>query len=87
MTSPFVKLLVAAVALAVLAATPADAKRKHRKHVKSAPQASAQIARHRYPGSFAPGPVYSGNLYLGDDPDPFIRSQLLRDQSQLDGPE
>jgi len=29
---------------------------------------------------FRPGPIiYGNNEYLGDDPDPFIRSQIQRD--------
>jgi hypothetical protein len=28
---------------------------------------------------FPPGPVYYGNQYLGNDPDPRVRLQLLRD--------
>ncbi len=28
---------------------------------------------------FRAGPIYEGNVYLGDDPDPFIRLQLYRD--------
>jgi hypothetical protein len=28
---------------------------------------------------FPAGPIYHARDYLGDDPDPFIRSQILRD--------
>ena len=35
--------------------------------------------RERGTNLFPPGPVMYGSEYLGDDPDPFIRSQILRD--------
>jgi hypothetical protein len=81
MTSLSVKALICALALGVLAATPADAaKRKARKHVRAAaPHTSVEVSRYRGANLFPPGPVYFGNDYLGDDPDPFIRLQLLRD--------
>ena len=28
---------------------------------------------------FRAGPLYNGQDYLGDDPDPFVRSQIYRD--------
>ena len=28
---------------------------------------------------YPPGPLYNGDDYLGDDPDPFVRSQIRRD--------
>jgi len=81
MTTHSIKLLLSAVALAVLLATPADAaKRKHRKHVKPAvPHVTVQVSRYRGANLFPAGPVRFGNDYIGDDPDPFIRLQLLRD--------
>jgi hypothetical protein len=77
-----VKLTVSAIGLAfVLAAAPADAAkaRKHKKHV--AAYAATATAKSGYRGTnlFPAGPVYHANDYLGDDPDPFIRLQLLRD--------
>jgi hypothetical protein len=82
MTSLPVKLMVSAIGLAfVLSAMPADAAkaRKHKKHV--AAHAATVTAKSGYRGTnlFPAGPVYHANDYLGDDPDPFIRSQLLRD--------
>ena len=75
-----------AIGLAVLLAMPADAAKagKHKKHV-AAPAAqsvkSARQAQGRYWGQnhVRPGPLYNGPEYLGDDPDPNIRFQLLRD--------
>ncbi len=34
-----------------------------------------------YQGGVMAGPLYNGQDYLGDDPDPNIRSYLLRDLS------
>jgi hypothetical protein len=33
----------------------------------------------RYQGGVPAGPLYNGQDYLGNDPDPNIRSQILRD--------
>jgi hypothetical protein len=82
MASLAVKLMVSAIGLAfVLAAAPADAAkaRKHKKHV--AAHAVTATANSRYWGTnlFPAGPIYNGNDYLGDDPDPNIRFQILRD--------
>ena len=33
----------------------------------------------RYQGGVPAGPLYNGRDYLGNDPDPNIRSQILRD--------
>jgi hypothetical protein len=83
MASLAVKLMVSAIGLAFVlaAAAPADAAkaRKHKKHV--AAHATEVVVNPRYRGTnlFPAGPVYNGNDYLGDDPDPFIRLQILRD--------
>jgi hypothetical protein len=67
--------LVSAVALA----TPADAA-KTRKHKKTATVATA--GSYERGTNFVPaGPIYFGGLYLGDDPDPNIRFQIMRDIS------
>ncbi len=34
-----------------------------------------------------PVPLYNGQDYIGDDPDPNIRSYLIRDMSRYGGPE
>ena len=77
-----VKLTVSAIGLAfVLAAAPADAAkaRKHKRHATA--HAGRVVVNSRYWGQnlFPAGPSYTGRDYLGDDPDPFIRSQILRD--------
>lgn len=82
MTSIPVKLILSAVGLAFVltAASPADAA-KARKHKTHAARAVKVTASSHYRGThlFPAGPVYNGNDYLGDDPDPFIRFQILRD--------
>jgi hypothetical protein len=82
MASLAVKLMVSAIGLAfVLAATPADAAKasKHKKHVMA--HAATVTAKTGYRGTnlFPAGPIYHANDYLGDDPDPFIRSMIQRD--------
>ncbi|MDP2409188.1 MAG: hypothetical protein Q8M26_02755 [Pseudolabrys sp.] len=83
MSSLPIRLIVSAVALAFVAAGPGDAIGQtgpKKKTAAPAPVAAAKPAhRTRDRSAFPPGPVYFGNDYLGDDPDPFIRSQILRD--------
>jgi hypothetical protein len=82
MASSAVKLMVSAIALAfVLAAATADAAmaRKHKKHVTARAATVTVNSRYRGTNLFPAGPIYNGTDYLGDDPDPFIRSQILRD--------
>ena len=83
MASIAVRLIVsvAGLALVLAAAAPADAAkaRKHKRHV--AAHAASVMTKSGYRGTnlFPAGPIYNANDYLGDDPDPFIRSQLQRD--------
>jgi len=83
--------MAAALALAFLAASPADAAKKTRKHQRHAGTARAVIVVHpQYRGAhlFPPGPIFYGNQYLGNDPDPFIRLQILRDlDAHFGGPD
>jgi len=77
---PF-KLLLSAVGLAVVLAgmAPADAKdRKHKRQVVAQKTVRVQPA-YRGTNLYPAGPIYNGPDYLGDDPDPFIRSQIYRD--------
>jgi hypothetical protein len=74
--------VVGTVVAALLAGLPADAANKPRKHNQPAVvYASQQVPDHtRGADKFPAGPLYfNGSQYLGDDPDPFIRSQLWRD--------
>ena len=80
--------LSTAVALALCLAAPAEAATTG-KHKKVATGATAHPVKHRrtagaqpgagYQGGVMRGPLYNGQDYLGDDPDPNIRSQILRD--------
>ncbi|MCK9915791.1 hypothetical protein MXD81_42205 [Microbacteriaceae bacterium K1510] len=81
MVSRPVYVVVAAAALAVFLGAPADAASKVRKHKKPVvAYASERTTVHRGVDKFPVGPLYfNGGEYLGDDPDPFIRSQLWRD--------
>ena len=97
MTSLSAKLLVTVVGLVVVLPTLAEAAkaRKHKKPV--AVQASLAVqdgrlayphhVRHRGQNVFMAGPIFWGNDYLGDDPDPFIRSQIIRDGARYGGPD
>ena len=79
-------IVIALAALAVIAANPADA--RARRHAKlrcvdypvhfSWYGALFDLHREIRPNGCAP-PVYAYGEYVGQDPDPFIRSQLLRD--------
>jgi len=81
MTSRPGKLLVCTLGLAVILASSADAAAKKMKTAK-------QIARPAAAGTSAPcrgaslspcGPIYFEGYYLGEDPDPFIRTMIQRD--------
>ena len=82
MTSIPVKLVLSAVGVAFVlaAASPADAA-KARKHKTHAARTVKVPANSHYRGTqlFSAGPIYNGPDYLGDDPDPNIRFQILRD--------
>jgi hypothetical protein len=79
----------AAVGFALCLAAPADAANTG-KHKKPVADATAHATNHRrtvavaqpafrYQGGVPAGPLYNGQDYLGTDPDPNIRSQILRD--------
>jgi hypothetical protein len=80
MTPHLLKIVVCVAGLAFVAAVPADAK-KARKDRKPVAARTVVTAQPYYRGThlFPAGPIYFGQDYLGDDPDPFIRSQILRD--------
>ena len=81
---------VAAIGLAFVLASPAEAA-KAGKQKKSA--TSAHVVKHRqtaavvpapggaYQGGVMRGPLYNGQDYLGDDPDPNVRAFLLKNLS------
>jgi hypothetical protein len=85
MSSLPLKMLVAAFVAAFAFATSANAEnaekvRKHKK-VTTASKTVQADPYHRGTNLVPAGPLYFGGVYLGDDPDPNIRFQLLRDIS------
>jgi hypothetical protein len=77
-------LIVSAIWLALLLASPAEAaqasKRKKPVTAHSATQRHAVAApRPAFQGGVLAGPVYNGQDYIGDDPDPHIRAFIRKD--------
>ena len=72
-----VTLIISALGLAFIVASPAEAAKKHRHH-------AGYTARAMAPGETAApirrgGAIYNGQDYLGTDPDPNIQSYIRRD--------
>jgi hypothetical protein len=88
---------LAASGLALCVAAPAEAAKETKagKHRKAVAASAAHAGKHRraaaappafrYQGGVPAGPLYNGQDYLGDDPDPNIRSFLIRDKSRYGG--
>jgi len=79
------KKLALALAIVVLATSPALAKKYHKRttdevNEQMARQAYASVGDHAYNSPYA---VYAFGQYQGTDPDPFIRLQLLRDPPSI----
>jgi hypothetical protein len=75
-------LIVSAVGLAVAVSPAEAAKKKHRHYsgvTANAMEPGGTSAT--FQGGVMRGPLYNGQDYLGDDPDPNIRAYLLRDLS------
>jgi hypothetical protein len=80
MTSPAIKIFTCALGLALLVASAADAATKKKKAKPVAPEVTASApASCRGASLFPCGPIYYAGQYLGEDPDPFIRSMINRD--------
>jgi hypothetical protein len=73
-----IKAVGCAVSLVFVLAAPAEAAQARNRVAPSAPP-SPVSPPYRGADRFPTGPVTYGNKYLGTDPDPFIRQQLLRD--------
>jgi hypothetical protein len=76
------KKLVTALTLATLAATPAFATTYHRAHAPASPMASEPNGAYAAaPGNYGAGSgvVIEGGKVVGQDPDPNVRLQLLKD--------
>ena len=89
MKSLSMTLVASAVGLAFVLASPAEAA-KEGKQKKST--ATAHVMKHRqtaeavsadtgYQGGVRRGPLYNGQDYLGDDPDPNVRAYLIKNLS------
>jgi hypothetical protein len=79
MRALLVGILASAIALVFVLASAADAKsRKHKKQAGARTVVTVYRAQ-RGANLFPPGPIFYGNDYLGEDPDPFIRQQIWRD--------
>ena len=85
MSSLPLKVLVGAfvAAFAFVTAANAENAEKVRKHKKVATTSKVERvdSYHRGTNLVPAGPLYFGGVYLGDDPDPNIRFQLMRDIS------
>lgn len=88
MTTSFsVGLVVSAIGLGLLA-SPADAQQQNRKQRAYAQQnraGTAVVPRNRSEAVCWNGCGHSASIVMGADPDPFIRSQILRDASRFFG--
>lgn len=81
---PFKSLVAAfvgAFALATLANAESAEKVRKPKKVATASKTVRADSSHRGTNLVPAGPLYFGGVYLGDDPDPNIRFQLMRDIS------
>jgi hypothetical protein len=82
-----ITLIASTIGLAFVLASPAEAaKKKHHQH--SGVTANAMVpggTTATYQGGVMAGPLYNGQDYLGDDPDPNIRSYLIRDMTRYGG--
>ena len=86
--------VISLVALAGLLASPADAAGERKaaarhsavKHSVQHSTAQQHVdATPGFQGGVRKGPLYNGQDYLGDDPDPSIRAYLLKDMTRYQG--
>jgi hypothetical protein len=87
-----VGLLVSAIGLAFVLASPAEAAKssKYKKHtgvtyVKKHRPAATVATVGGFQGGVRSGPLYNGQDYIGDDPDPSIRAYLIKDMTRYQG--
>jgi hypothetical protein len=78
-----------AVGLALCLASPAEAAKKHRKPTAAyhsmVHRQAAVAPRSAFQGGVLAGPLYNGQDYIGDDPDPNIRAYLIKDKTRYGG--
>jgi hypothetical protein len=94
MPSLTVKLFAGVIVFAFVVPAQAETVRKHKRaaavhahaNIHGNTRALAQqSSNYRGTDKFRAGPLYDGRTYLGDDPDPFIRSQIARDVNAIYG--
>ena len=85
-------LIAAAAGFALCLAAPAEAANSGKQKKPAAAQAKkhrhsavASAPNSRFQNGVLAGPLYNGQDYLGDDPDPNIRSYLIRDMGRYGG--
>jgi hypothetical protein len=78
-----IALIVSAVGVAFVSASPAEAaKKKYRHHSGISANAMAPGGTTAtYRSGVMTGPLYNGQDYLGDDPDPNVRAFLIKNLS------
>ena len=79
--------LAAGLAMIIAVSAQAEGARKHNKHKKRVAHSAPVADHYRGRNLFPAGPVYNGQDYLGDDPDLFIRLQIMRDGARYGGPD
>jgi hypothetical protein len=81
-----VALIVSAIGFALVASPAEAAKKKHPSHAGApANVITPGGTTGTFQGGVLVGPLYNGQDYLGDDPDPNIRAYLMRDKSRYGG--
>ena len=90
MKSLSMTLVASAVGFALVLVSPAEAAREGKQKKSTA---TAHVVKHRrtaeavpaaeigYQGGVRRGPLYNGQDYLGDDPDPNVRAYLIKNLS------
>jgi hypothetical protein len=71
-------MIILATGIVATLASSADAATRGKRATHSAPTANTTSSC-RGANLFACGPIYNSTDYLGNDPDPFIRSMIQRD--------
>jgi hypothetical protein len=71
--------MATAAAFALACAAPADAASKKKSKHRVPQHAAMTGASPGFQGGVMRGPLYNGQDYLGDDPDPNIRAYMIRD--------
>ena len=80
--------VASALGLTLSLAMPAEAAKAKSKRAVAVAHAAKQrhlAARPFFQNGVLAGPLYNGQDYLGDDPDPNIRSYMIRDMGRYGG--